>query len=80
MNPFRHPARGYDLTNVEQGDLLTIGFKGGTIFNAVATAEPSDFYVEAIDAAGVRLEIPATLVLSHLPRGHWHQSRTELAA
>lgn len=78
---FHHePARGYDLNQVEQGDSVLIGFKGGAQFRAIVIHEPSDFRCDVLDANGIQLDVPATLILSHTPRGHWHESRTQMAA
>jgi len=72
--------RAYDLSRVEQGDLVTIGFPHGISFNAIVTAEPSDVSVECIDRDGLEMIVPASLVLSHTERGQWQASRERRAA
>lgn len=71
----RDPAYPYPLEKVEQGDELVCAFAKGREFLAIVRREPSDFHVEVIDEAGVRMEIPATIILSHRPRGDWQEGR-----
>jgi len=57
----------YDLSLIEQNDLVTVRL-GHTVFHAIVTAQPSAVSIEAMDRFGVRMVVPASLVLGHSER------------
>lgn len=71
----RDPARPYDLSRVEAGDEILIGYPHGFTFRAIVRSEPADFECDCIDQDGIQMTVPATLILSHRERGVWQEGR-----
>lgn len=76
MNFFgQRPAQPYDLSRVEAGDEIVIGYPHGFTFRAIVRCEPADFECDVIDQDGIQMVVPASLILSHRARGFWQESR-----
>lgn len=65
--PGHHGRPAYDLSQVEQNDLVQVRL-GHTIFPAIVTATPGTDSLDCIDRHGVRMLVPASLVLGHTER------------
>lgn len=69
----------YDISKIEQGDLVKIGFPGASFWGLVRE-EPRDFTCKVIlknepGQPSEEMEVPASLILAHRERGQWHEGR-----